>query len=258
MPPSPDDRMEAQRAFTPSQEAVNSVTSLSSAIQVSFPAAVDEFRSRWAAARAVCRSQSISTDDYYDACIQKEEFVALHKLGPKIIPFVVYKLASGDAGQDLWAVFLYNALEKDPKYRPNLQVDKDLRRCRKAVVELSYQRNRIAEERIEAWKQHHRRNQIQSDTYAFLGCEEYFDLLEMGPSIIAQLMVGYCDLKWGAWYELLHEINHGHQMGAHMVQKHVVFDVWCRWFNYGEHRQVPKYIPTELDRQILGSPARTA
>ncbi|KAI0453400.1 hypothetical protein F5B21DRAFT_479945 [Xylaria acuta] len=144
----------AGRISTPSQEAVNSAARLYNTIQALFPTAVTEFRSRWAAAQAVCRSPSTSTRD--DACIRTNELDVLYRLGPKSIPFVVSKLASDTAGRDLWAVFLYNALQDDPNYRPNLLVDEDLRRRSTAIVELNYERNGIAEERVEVWKEHHR------------------------------------------------------------------------------------------------------
>lgn len=146
-------------------------------------------------------------------------------------------------------------MENDPDYRVNLDespVSKDvLRRLGIQVVELNYERNKIAEERIEAWNEHHRANQLQSSSFAFTDCEEYFDLLEMGTSIIAHLMVAYFDGPYGYWWELLHEIVNGRRMGAYMYQKHVLFDECCQFFNEGEHDQAPKYIQTQWDRYIL-------
>lgn len=84
----------------------------------------------------------------------------------------------------------------------------------------------------------------------FTGCEEYFDLLDMGPSITAHLMVEYYYDRDGYWYELLHEITHGRKMGPHVVQKPVLFEEYYRFFNEGEHRQAPEWIPTAVDRWI--------
>ena len=87
----------------------------------------------------------------------------------------------------------------------------------------------------------------------FTDCQEYYDLLEMGPSIIAHLMVEYYYDQWGYWYQLLHEIIHGRKMGAHAVAKGPLFEAWCRSFNR-EHAQAFKYIPTPTDRAIYGIP----
>ena len=85
-------------------------------------------------------------------------------------------------------------------------------------------------------------------------CEEYWDLLEMGPSIIAHLMVEYYHNQGGYWYELLHEIIHGRKMGAYMVQKRPLFAAWCRFFNKREHSPAFKYMSTSLDCHIYNVP----
>ncbi|KAI0013409.1 hypothetical protein F4779DRAFT_563510 [Xylariaceae sp. FL0662B] len=238
--------MEAGQISAPSQEAVQSAAKLYSAIQTAFPEAVTDFESKWAAAHVVYHSKTTFARD--DACIRTNEFDALKRLGPKIIPFVVFKLARDDAGQNSWGVFLYNALENDPDYRPSL--DEDLQRCSTEIVELNYQRNKIVEARIEAWKEIHQENKLQSSSHAFTLCEEYFDLLEMGTSIIAPLMVEYYYNQEGYWWDLLHEITHGRKMGAIMYQKPVLFEGWRRFFNEGEHDQAPEYIQTPLDRWV--------
>lgn len=106
------------------------------------------------------------------------------------------------------------------------------------------------EERVAAWKEYHRENSLQSNSAVFTNCEEYFDLLDMGTSIIAHMMVQYHIDPWGYWYKLLHDIIHGRKMGAYSYQKPVLFNECCRWFNEGEHEQAPKYIPTQFDRYI--------
>ncbi|KAI1311512.1 hypothetical protein F5Y03DRAFT_308813 [Xylaria venustula] len=243
--------MDAQQASAQSQEAVDSATKLYNDIKARFPAAETEFQSSWAAGHAVCRSSSITTKN--DTCTRTAEFDALHRLGPKIIPFVVFKLARDNAAQDLWAVFLYNALECDQSYRSNLLADEDLRRCSREIIALNYQRTKAAEDHIKAWEDYHLQNP-SSNTSTWYLCDEYEILLEMGPSIIAHVMLGYYDseAKHGAWYELLHEMIHGHRMRAHSVQKGALFDIWCRWFNWGKHSEAFEYIPTEADRRVYG------
>jgi len=96
--------METHPALSPSVDGVDSATRLYNDIRAVFPKAVAEFESRWAAALHALSSSSVAEDG--DACTRTEEFDALKRLGPKIIPFVVFKLATDDDGQNLWSVLL--------------------------------------------------------------------------------------------------------------------------------------------------------
>jgi hypothetical protein len=107
---------------SPSREAVESVTNLYNAISVKFPEGVRIFESRWAAWHKVCLETPTSArypfprplDDTHIvsllnslyACTQTDEFEALKRLGPKIIQFVISKLARDDIHQNLSGVFL--------------------------------------------------------------------------------------------------------------------------------------------------------
>ncbi|KAK8118163.1 uncharacterized protein PG998_006444 [Apiospora kogelbergensis] len=102
-----------------------------------------------------------------------DEFNALEKLGPKIIPFVVFKLTR-ETTENLLAVVL----------------------CEPTSVTLVYTSG-----------------------------DEYFDLLDMGPGIIAHLMVEYYHNRGGFYYQLLHEIVHGRKMGAMEIEKPEEFQV---------------------------------
>ncbi|KAI1346526.1 hypothetical protein F5Y01DRAFT_319662 [Xylaria sp. FL0043] len=242
--------MEAEQTSVPSREAVDSATKLYNTIREGFPAAVEEFESRWAAARAVCKSQSFTPATGDDTLTRTDQFGALQKLGPKIVPLVVFKLATDPADECSWAVLLYNALENDPNYRPKPLGDEDLSRTSQSIVELNYQRNQLVEERVGIWKEYCDENNICNHTN-FLGMDEYLDLVEMGPSIIAHLMVQYRNSWSEAWFQLLHEINHGHRMVSIQYVPPLIFEGWCRWFNYGDQFNAPKYIPTALDRKIF-------
>lgn len=180
---------------------------------------------------------------------------------------VVHKIAT-DSDQKPWVLVLCksslpntashltnlcqdNALENDPEYQVGLarpiSSPRAVRHYYREFVELNYQRQRILEERVNAWKEHHELHQVQSNMSAFTLCEPYFDLREMGTSIIAPLMVEYYHMQWGYWFELLHEIIHGRKMGARCFQPGGMYDDCCEFFNEGEHYQAPKYIPTEMD-----------
>ena len=116
---------------------------------------------------------------------------------------------------------LDNALETDAAYRAGpdepFTSKETLQRYSTRVVELNYQRNQIVDERIRAWREYHEANLLQSNSAFFTLCEEYWDLLEMGPSIIAPLMVEYYHHPRAYYYNLLHEIVHGRKLGAYPV-----------------------------------------
>lgn len=143
-------------------------------------------------------------------------------------------------------------LEFDPEYRTNPDkqaISKEaLESHKNRIIQLNHQRNIVYKERVRLWKEHCQLYRLRGSAGTFTECEEYFDLLDMGPSIIAPLMVEYFNEDGaGYWYELLHEIVHGRKMGAYMVRRGVLFDECCRFFNCGDHDQAPKYIPNEWD-----------
>ncbi|KAI0193457.1 hypothetical protein F4808DRAFT_442215 [Astrocystis sublimbata] len=239
--------MGATPASSPTQEAVDSATKLYLDIEEVFPLAVDQFESRWTAALAVCHTSSAAETDFAD--LQTEQFAALGRLGPKIMPLVVYKLARDKASQSPWAVSLYMFLEKDPDYRPAL--DKDVQACIGRIVELNYQRHEIFKQRAAAWQAYQDMHGRESSSYFFIWCDEFDDLLEMGQSIIAPAMVEYehHDMFWDT---LLHRLLHGRDMDAVQWVPAAVFAWWCYYFEKGEHHQAFKWIPTEFDRKVLG------
>ncbi|KAH9901849.1 hypothetical protein F4778DRAFT_737863 [Xylariomycetidae sp. FL2044] len=235
----------------PSQEAIDSATKLQAELSEAFPEAVRNFEARWAAAHAVRHSHSSNpgpgADD--DACIRTDEFDKVKRLGPKIIPFVVYKLAiDDDANENLWAVFLYNALEKDPDYlhQPADLTTADLRHSRTRIIESNHQRHQFVAQRIAAWEQLHK-SSLSSNMGEYTETDEYWDLLEMGPSITAPVMLAFRRMGWGYWFELLHEMAHGHKTGIVQFQWHVLYDGCLRFFNEGEGVGVPKYQWTPFD-----------
>lgn len=157
---------------------------------------------------------------------------------------------------------LDEALERDASYRAERAGDEKtlspackevLQHLRSRIVELNYQRNQVFEERVAAWIEFHQAHWVKSNSQYFTYCEEYWDLLEMGTSIIAPLMVEYERLQWGYWFHLLHELVHGHKLRAHSYQKPVLYDECVRWFIEGDHEDAPLYVPTESDRKYIGS-----
>jgi hypothetical protein len=98
----------------------------------------------------------------------------------------------------------------------------------------------------------HANNRMLGGTHSWSLCEEYDDLLEMGTSIIAPLMVQYHNDKYGYWWELLHEIIFRRKTGAVEYWKDVLFENWAKYFNHGEHDQAPEYILSDLERRVRG------
>jgi hypothetical protein len=101
-------RMEAEQIHVTSQKGFDSAFDLYNAIQMIFSIAAAGFESKWAAAHGVCHAQVKSAKD--DAHTRTVEFEALKMLDPKIIPFIVFKLAKPNAGQNLWAASLCKLL----------------------------------------------------------------------------------------------------------------------------------------------------
>ncbi|KID84307.1 hypothetical protein MGU_08509 [Metarhizium guizhouense ARSEF 977] len=183
----------------------------------------------------------MGTDDHISAPSQDaiESARALYHSIRGVLPEAVtdFKLAT-NADHNSYGVFLYNTMEKDAEYRGSpdepLVSDEVLRRHGSQIVELNYQRHKIYQERVGLWKEYCDLNHLR---LSFATCceasDDYDDLVEMGPSIIAPLMVEYPSDTAGYWYEVLHKIIHGRNMGAYMVQKGALYDAWYRFFNGG-------------------------
>lgn len=121
-------------------------------------------------------------------------------------------------------------------------------------MELNYQRNQIFETRVQAWSQFHRDNWLRASSLAFTMTDEYFDLVDMGTSIIAPVMVSYYHWDWGYWWQLLHEIIHGRQVGAYSYQPGAIYEACVQWFNEGDHADAPLYEQTQEDKRFFGEP----
>ena len=66
---------------------------------------------------------------------------------------------------------------------------KVLQRQANLIVDMNYDRNRVVQARIEAWKAHCTQNHIPSSSPLHTDCEGYDRLLEMDGGIIAHLML---------------------------------------------------------------------
>ncbi|KFA79054.1 hypothetical protein S40288_11420 [Stachybotrys chartarum IBT 40288] len=240
----------------PSKEAVRAAWVLYDDIRKCFPPAVADFESRWSSWHALCESKaSFDGDGSIDPCVESAEHAAIKRLGPKIVPMLVHKLAI-DSNQNSHGVFLYKALENDPLYQVAMEEPigsrDDLRRYADGIVQINYERHNIYETRVGAWHTHCQENTNMSNYRIFTECDEFDDLLDMGTSILTRLMVEYYNNQGGWWWELMHEIIHGRKTYALEFRKPVLYEACEKWFNEGEYDQAPEYILSDLERHVYG------
>ncbi len=119
-----------------------------------------------------------------------------------------------------------------------------LQRQANLIVDMNYERNKLVQARIEAWKAHCTRSRIYSDSSMYTECDDFDRLSELGGSIIAHIMLAYAKEPVSFWYELLHEIVHGfgNKTGLHIINFGEQYVAWSEWFQRGEHSQAPRWI----------------
>lgn len=119
-----------------------------------------------------------------------------------------------------------------------------LQRQANLIVDMNYDRNKLAQARIEAWKAHCTRSHIHSTSAMYTECEEYDKLLELDGSIIAHLMLAYGRDQTGFWWELLHEIVHGFgkKTGLWTIDFKQQYAEWSKWFKGMKHSEAPRWI----------------
>ncbi|OAR03637.1 hypothetical protein LLEC1_00913 [Akanthomyces lecanii] len=258
-----------EHSASPNRAAIEAAEHVYHTVQKAFPEAVANFESKWAAFQIVCHS--LPTSAWYSSlllsivransgscgdCTRTDEFDTLKRQGPKILPFLVFKLTT-DVEKNSYGVFLFNALVKDPDYRgipdDDLLSRESLQSYAMQIVELSFLRNKVYEELVTAWKEHCAEFKLLLSRAVCCAGDEYWDLLEVGPAFIPHLMV-----EGGYWYELIHEIVHGRTTNAYAIfERDKWFDVWREFLNGVEYEQAPKYIPNEWDIYCDSAGTRT-
>lgn len=89
----------------PCPEAVASAEKHYNAVLDCFPNAVQNFERKYQAWHAACLAHS-DAGATLEACTATMEFESVSRLGPKIVTFVVHKLAKDEDGQSFNDVFL--------------------------------------------------------------------------------------------------------------------------------------------------------
>jgi hypothetical protein len=97
---------------------------------------------------------------------------------------------------------------------------------------MNYERNKLVQARIEAWKAHCSRSHVHSNSAMYTECDDYDRLLELGGSSIAHLMLAYAKEPLGFWFELLHETVHGfgNKTGLQTINFEEQYVAWNEWF----------------------------
>ncbi|KAL2132005.1 hypothetical protein VTI74DRAFT_4311 [Chaetomium olivicolor] len=154
-----------------------SVEKLSFRLREGFPALARDFGTKWENCHhAISSSSTSSSVPLFDALVA---------LGPKIIPFVVYKLALDS--EDAAAVQLYNEIEKNTKFRVN---PANAKSPGLQILAKNFQRNRLVRNAIADWAEHCERVAIYSTSDSYTECEEYDQLLELFGDVNTRRITG--------------------------------------------------------------------
>ena len=138
-----------------------------------------------------------------------------------------------------------------------------LQRQANLIVELSHERTRQAKTRIQAWKarcaqhrgQHNSNNDLDTnqDLNTDTTCDEYNALVEMGPGIIAQVMLEYDKDRTGPWYKLMHQLVCERPMDGATTGRDGAegqYERWRGWFEYSEHHEAEEGLVPEYLRRL--------
>ncbi|KAK4182190.1 hypothetical protein QBC35DRAFT_396473 [Podospora australis] len=221
-------------------------------LRAAFPKYSSTFETRWAA--WINATSSVPDRASWTSL---PEFEALVALGPKIIPLTLSKMWETGIAP---AILLYNMLDKDADYQLPQDGDQDsLNVLADDILLFNFARYRETRNALLDWAEHCSWNSgLSSSTLAYVECEEYYTLLEMGPFIIPQLMLQYeevlepptpyiSEANGGGphaplfSYELLHELTWGYKCEFRTIFTDIQCKEWADWFENGEHRQAPHF-----------------
>lgn len=80
---------------------------------------------------------------------------------------------------------------------------------------------------------------FSNNSIAFFDGDGYWNLVDLGASIVTPVMLRYYQDPTGWWYDLLHELLHGERGAAPVIFKDVLFARWKMWFEDGKWNDVP-------------------
>jgi len=226
--------MEDSAIPPPPAEAVAGVRTLFDALNLHFAPLVLKFEELYSAWRETWDAYQMALNSNCGEGEGAAQFNALTDMGPLIIPLIVQKLTFPS---DIFAVHLYSFLEKDPELRvmPEKILPSDgFHLHANLIVQLNHKRNKRFDTQVVAWKQHREENRFSSNSSSYVSGDAYESLVEMGTSVIPNIMVVYATEQGGWWHELLHEIAFGRRAGTRTFFKPKLYASWKAWFNSGE------------------------
>lgn len=134
-----------------------------------------------------------------------------------------------------------NKLEQDTAY---LVDGDDLTHQVSGVLEENFKRNRIVRNALLDWAEHCDMVSRYSSSAFYTECEEYEQLVDLGPGVIPQLMLQYKKKEGPLFaYELLHEILWGYQTEQKSISMDAQYKMWAEWFENNNYDQAPHYNP---------------
>lgn len=120
------------------------------------------------------------------------------------------------------------------------------------IVDANFERNTALENALTEWAEHREVWREHSSSFAFTQGEGYWSLVEMGPSIVAHIMLDYYDSQGGWHHELLHELVHSEKSGSSVFFKPVLFASWQDWFEHKDWKDVPRGMDAQT-QSLYGS-----
>lgn len=117
------------------------------------------------------------------------------------------------------------------------------------IINMSFDRSTDLKDALDAWAEFRVQRQNYSSSFHFTEGEGYWGLVDLGPSIIAPVMLEYYNDQGGWWHELLHELVHGQVSGAGVFFKSVLFESWKDWFEHKNHEDAPKGMDERAQRE---------
>lgn len=132
-----------------------------------------------------------------------------------------------------------NKLEHDPEYlvdnaEPTRNVD--------AVLEKNFRPNRVIRNALLDWDEHCDMVALQSNTLWRTECDEFEELVKLGPPVIPQLMLKYKAQDGLTFaYELLHAILWGRTTGLQTISMADQYNMWHGWFRKGNYTEAPYF-----------------
>ncbi|ROV94526.1 hypothetical protein VMCG_08152 [Cytospora schulzeri] len=231
---------------TPDAAAVTSAEDLYTMLETTSPDLVNDFDQKYDTWKKTWDNDNINTGPEYNTLIA---------LGPKIIPLIVYRLTSGNdymavdlcmniyyrltllADNELENIF-YKVEVKEPRDKSNYQL------ATNAIIRKVAWRSLEVKDALNAWAEFRLQRQNYASAGHFCEGDAYWTLTEIGPGIIAPMMLEYYNDRYGWWHELLHELLHelvhGKTSGAAVFFKPVLFAEWKDWFEHKDHKDAPE------------------